>query len=70
MTFIFVPTAEVEKTAAQLKQRFSRAAPVKGVLGLHSFTPIDAETLLVSKLSGGPGQMVKVSRRKATGKRK
>lgn len=68
MTFIFLPTEKVAKTAAQLKQRFSRAAPVKGTLGLRNFTPIDAETLLVSKLSGRPGQMVKVSCRKGAGK--
>ena len=72
VVIMFVSTTEVADTAAQLKQRFSQAAPVKGTLHLHSFTPVDTvtETLLVSKLSGRPGQLVKVSRRKVTAKLK
>ena len=70
VNFVFVSRVEVEKAAEHLKERFSKAVAVKGTQSLHCFIPVNHETLRVSKLSGGPGRLVKVQRSRAPKRRK
>ena len=61
INFIWVCKEDVTQCAQRLQKRFSETTTIPGTRDNHSFIPVTAKQLKVSRVSGGPGFIVDMS---------